>query len=54
MAPHGSQQFYRTLDYLSYISTELHGVIVTLFNPSVDEAVKTHAKAKFEQVEISS
>lgn len=46
MPPHGTTAYYLTLDLLAFISTELHALIASMFNPSLDDAQRAALKAK--------
>ncbi|QHM70914.1 glutathione transferase GstA [Mixta intestinalis] len=55
LAPTGSLTRYHTLEWLSYISTELHKAFIPLFRPDTPEAYKTQQReqlmAKFRYVD---
>ena len=48
MPIYGTSDYFSAVELLAYISTELHGVISALFNPTVSDEVKEYVRSKFE------
>jgi glutathione S-transferase len=46
LAPLGTAAYFLTLDLLSFISSELHALVASLFNPSLDDAQRASLRAK--------
>jgi glutathione S-transferase len=48
MPVYGTSDYFSAVELLTYISTELHGVISALFNPTVSDEVKEYVRSKFD------